>query len=195
MKRNVYDFDGTIYRGDSTADFFVYCIGRYPKILPDFLGSAVLFAGMGLGLVEKTRAKERFYRFLRFVPDPERSVIDFWQSHEINLEKWYLSQKSADDLIISASPEFLLSPICRQLGVALLGSRVDPKTGKTDGINCHDAEKVRRMREAYPDTQIEKFYSDSASDTPLAALAKDAYFVRRGKIRPFFNVVRWRPQA
>ena len=193
MKRNVYDFDGTIYRGDSTADFFVYCLGRYPKIWRDFPGAVVMFAGMGLGLVEKTRAKERFYRFLTFVPDVERSVTDFWQSHEINLEQWYLAEKTGDDLIISASPEFLLAPICRQLEVSLLGSRVDPKTGKTDGINCHDEEKVRRMRKACPDTEILRFYSDSLSDAPLARLAQEAFLVRRGRRRPFFNGLRRRP--
>ena len=28
---NVYDFDKTIYRGDSTMDFWRYCLKRYPK--------------------------------------------------------------------------------------------------------------------------------------------------------------------
>ena len=29
---NVFDFDGTIYNGDSSKDFFFYCLKRYPKI-------------------------------------------------------------------------------------------------------------------------------------------------------------------
>ena len=29
---NVYDFDNTILRGDSTARFFAYCLGHYPKM-------------------------------------------------------------------------------------------------------------------------------------------------------------------
>ena len=29
---NVFDFDGTIYNGDSSKDFFFYCLKHYPKI-------------------------------------------------------------------------------------------------------------------------------------------------------------------
>lgn len=193
MKRNVYDFDGTIYRGDSTADFFRYCLRRYPAVLLDSLGAAAGFAGMFLGLVEKTKAKERFYRFLTRIPDVDAALDDFWSSHIARIEEWYLAQKRPDDLIISASPEFLLTPVCAALGVALLASRVDKRTGKTTGLNCHDQEKVRRMREAYPDTQVRLFYSDSVADTPLAAIAEEAYFVRRGKLSPFFTGKRKRP--
>ena len=30
---NVYDFDKTIYDGDSTADFYLFSLGRHKKIL------------------------------------------------------------------------------------------------------------------------------------------------------------------
>ena len=53
----------------------------------------------------------------------------------------------------------------------------DDVTGKTDGENCHGAEKVRRLHEAYPDVEIAEFYSDSRSDSPLAELAEHAYLV------------------
>jgi len=65
----------------------------------------------------------------------------------------------------------------QKLGVRLLASRVDKHTGKTDGENCHGAEKVRRLHEAYPNVEIAEFYSDSRSDSPLAELAEHAYLV------------------
>ena len=77
----------------------------------------------------------------------------------------------------SASPEFLVRIPAQKLGVRLLASRVDKHTGKTDGENCHGAEKVRRLHEAYPDVEIAEFYSDSRSDSPLAELAEHAYLV------------------
>ncbi|MEE0264705.1 MAG: haloacid dehalogenase-like hydrolase, partial [Acutalibacteraceae bacterium] len=82
--------------------------------------------------------------------------------------------------IISASPEFLLELPCQMLGIKyLMASRVDPKTGKYTGENCHGEEKVRRLYEKYPkDTVIEEFYSDSYSDTPLAKLAKKSFMVK-----------------
>ena len=30
---NIYDFDKTIYKSDSTKDFYFYCLKRYPKML------------------------------------------------------------------------------------------------------------------------------------------------------------------
>ena len=38
---NVYDFDDTIMRGDSTARFYVYCMIHYPKMWLDIPGQAV----------------------------------------------------------------------------------------------------------------------------------------------------------
>ena len=33
MRIDVYDFDGTIYDGDSTVDFWLYCLRRKPSLL------------------------------------------------------------------------------------------------------------------------------------------------------------------
>ena len=41
------------------------------------------------------------------------------------------------------------------------------------------------MREAYPETQIDRFYSDSKSDTPLAKLAQSAFLVTGDEISAF----------
>ena len=30
---NVYDFDGTVYAGDSTVDFYFFCLRKQPGIL------------------------------------------------------------------------------------------------------------------------------------------------------------------
>ncbi|MEG1525431.1 MAG: haloacid dehalogenase-like hydrolase [Clostridia bacterium] len=187
MKRNVYDFDGTIYDGDSTAHFYRYCAARQPRMLLDLPAVGVAFLGMSLGLVEKTRAKQRLYRFLTFLPDVNAYVADFWATHRQRIKPWYLAQKCRDDLIISASPDFLLAPICAELGVALLASRVDPHTGETEGLNCHDVEKVRRMRERDPDSEVAQFYSDSLSDLPLAELAQEAFLVKGNE---FFDFTR-----
>lgn len=31
--RNIYDFDKTIYDGDSTVDFFLFCLKREPILI------------------------------------------------------------------------------------------------------------------------------------------------------------------
>ena len=187
MRRNVYDFDKTIYDGDSSVHFFCYCMKRRPRMLLDLpaLGVTALCRYV-FHSVSTTQMKRRVYRFLNWLPDVDAAVADFWATHKKNLKPWYLAQRADSDLIISASPEFLLAPICRELGVSLLASRVDRRTGEYDGINCHDTEKVRRMLEAYPDCEIDAFYSDSYADTPLAKRAARAYLVKGNRIHPFF---------
>lgn len=140
---------------------------------------------MVLGLAEKTHVKERFYRYLRHVPDVREEVERFWLTHDKNLKDWYFAQKREDDLIISASPEFLLEPLMKRLELTMIASRVVAETGVYVGLNCHGEEKVRRMRELYPEAEIDGFYSDSKSDTPLAKLARNAYLVSGDVRSPF----------
>jgi putative flippase GtrA len=107
----------------------------------------------------------------------------FWDRNRVKIKPWYLRQKQETDVIISASPEFLLEPvICGYLGVALIASRLDTNTGKYIGKNCFGEEKVTRLYEKYPDCIIESFYSDSLSDTPLAQKAHKSFFVKRENI-------------
>ena len=177
MLINVYDFDNTIYRGDSSVDFFRHCAAKYPRAYLCAISAAPWFLAMLLGFADKTRVKQRFYRYLRHVPDVADEVERFWLTHDKNLKDWYFAQKREDDLIISASPEFLLVPLMKRLNLTLIASRVVAETGVYEGLNCHGEEKVRRMRELYPEVQIDQFYSDSKSDTPLARLAKEAILV------------------
>ena len=176
---NVYDFDKTIYDGDSTADFYLFSLGRHKKILtlaPSLFGAFVRFYVFKKG--SKTEFKEKMYLFLRCC-DTEKDVNDFWETHIQKIKAFYLAQQREDDVIISASPLFLLQPVCERLGIrCLMASNVDPHTGAYDGVNCHGEEKVRRFREVFGDSGIDEFYSDSYSDTPLAKLAEKAYIVK-----------------
>lgn len=122
------------------------------------------------------------YEFLHEV-DIEKDLPDFWEAHSSKIKPFYLQQKKPDDVIISASPEFLLEPICSELGVGcMMASKVDPKTGKYTGINCHGKEKVRRFREKYGNADIDCFYSDAYCDTPLALIASNSYMVKGDKV-------------
>jgi phosphoserine phosphatase len=109
---NVYDFDKTIYNGDSTVDFYFFCLRKYPniiKFLPALFYYAVFFA---LGFYDKTRFKEKFYIFLSEIKNIDEAVLEFWAKYEYKIKDFYKENKKDDDIIISASSEFLLEPIC-----------------------------------------------------------------------------------
>ena len=176
---NVYDFDNTILRGDSTARFFAWSLTHCPGMWKDLPAQAVNAALFALKIRPKQAFKQRMLSFLRRYDDPQAAVDAFWRDNFRRVKPWYLKQAKPDDVVISASPEFLIRPACERLGVGtIMGSPVDPRTGRFFGANCHGAEKVRRFREKFPDARIDEFYSDSHSDDPLAALAGKAVLVR-----------------
>lgn len=178
---NVYDFDGTLYRGDSSADLCLYALRKKPalvKYLPGIAGAGLKYLRKR---IDKTAFKEKIFAFLSSV-ETEALVEAFWDSHERKIMPWYPARQRPDDTVISASPEFLIRPIAQRLGIRnVIASRVDPDTGKFSGLNCHDEEKVKRLHAEFHGAVIDDFYSDSLSDLPLARLAKRAYFVRNGK--------------
>ncbi|NLG24535.1 MAG: haloacid dehalogenase-like hydrolase [Clostridiales bacterium] len=185
---NVYDFDHTIYDGNCTFDFIVYCGRQHPRTLAALIGAAGAGLRMAMGRADKTFAKQRLFGFMRQLDDVDREIERFWDGHIDKIKRWYRIQMKPDDLVISASPAFLVAPACRRLGLRPpLASPVDAATGRYFGVNCDGEEKVRRFREAFPDARVERFYSDSDDDLPMARLAERSFKVRGDEIAP------WRP--
>lgn len=185
---NSYDFDKTIFYPDSSVCFYKYCLKKYPsaiiKTLPGTFCKGIKYAAKK---IETKELKEQLFSFLKYLPDVDAAVESFWNENFNGIGQWYLDQKKEDDLIISASPYFLLSPVCSRLGVTLIATPMDKKTGKIQGKNCHDSEKVRRFYEEYPEGKTENFYSDSLSDTPMAEIADKAWMVTKHKLSPWPN--------
>lgn len=181
---NVYDFDGTIYEKDSSVDFYLFCLKRTPlRVLLATLPFLVCLPAYKLHRIGKEQLKSAFFRFVRCFPDISSVVVSFWDQKEKGIQPWYLSVKSPEDVIISASPDFLLREIAARLGVRLLiASRVDPKTGRWLSPNCHGPEKVRRYREELGETPIDAFYSDSYSDRPMREIARQGYLIQNGQV-------------
>ena len=183
---NVYDFDNTILRGDSSARFFAFCLRRYPRMWTDIPAQAVNGLLFVLKLRPKLAFKQRMFGFLRKIGDVDDAVDAFWAENFSRVKPWYAGTHRPDDVVISASPEFLIRPACEKLGIAhVLGSPVDRRTGRFSGPNCHGEEKVRRFREVFPEAKVEEFYSDSHSDDPLARLADVAWLVKGERLLPW----------
>ena len=180
---NVYDFDNTILRGDSSARFFAFCLGHYPRMWRDIPAQAVNGLLFVLRLRRKQAFKQRMFHYLTLIGDVDRAVDAFWRVNFSRVKGWYPPRHREDDVVISASPEFLIRPACAKLGIScVIGSPVDKHTGLFLGPNCHGREKVSRFRARFPGAGIDEFYSDSHSDDPLAALAKKAWLVKGDKL-------------
>jgi len=181
---NVYDFDKTIYKDDSSKDFYLFNLKKNPFILRYGIRQLIAFLGYSMHLITKTEMKTVFYTYFRSIKDMDKRVLEFWDKHEHNVFEYYFLQKHPTDVIISASPEFMLKPICDKWGVNLIASIVDKKSGFSKE-NCYGEEKVKRFRELYPDSHVNSFYSDSLSDTPMAGLADESFLVTPDGIIPW----------
>lgn len=181
---NIYDFDNTIYDGDSTVDFYFFMLKKYPSVIFRFPVQFFGFIEYKFKKIDKTKFKEKFFCFLKCSKSIDDDVKLFWDKKESKIKKWYLSQQKDDDIIISASPKFLLKEICRRFNIShLIASEVDSNTGKFLSENCYGAEKVSRLKKYTANSEIDKFYSDSYSDDPLAKLAKESYLVKGNKLK------------
>ena len=81
-KIDVYDFDGTIYDGDSTVDFFFFTLFRNPRIivkLPVIFWYACLYL---LHIVSLQTFKSHFFSFVTEVKDIDKE----YKSHEISIK-------------------------------------------------------------------------------------------------------------
>lgn len=171
---NVYDFDNTIYHGDCSVHFWVYCMKQKPLICLLIPIQLLNFILIKLHIISD---KSLFFSFLRFFKN-QNIINNFWDKHEKNICQWYMEQRDPSDVIISASPDFLIEEMAKRLGVHCIASKVSFETGKCLSPNCKGEQKVIRFKELYPETQIRNCYGDSMSDRFIMELAEKAHFVK-----------------
>lgn len=183
---NVYDFDKTIYDGDSTLDFYFFSLKKSPMLIRFLPIQIIGFIKYMFGMYSKLQFKEKFYSFLKGIKDVDSMVELFWNENQDKIKDWYLKSKEESDVIISASPEFLLNTICRRIGIKhLIASEVNKDTGICEGENCYGEEKVLRFKKYFEKGEIKKFYSDSLSDAPISLMASERYIVSGNNILPW----------
>ncbi len=183
MKLEVYDFDKTIYDGDSSFDFFLYCLKQDKKLFFHIFKLIIPSIKYNLKIINITEFKEVIFSYLNKINDVDNLVNDFWRLNKNKIKDFYLKKDKKNHIIISASPYFLLNPLMDELNVTrLIASDVDKNTGKFNKKNCRGHEKVKRLKEEYKDVVIDKMYSDSLHDAPLLDLANKSYMVKKNNI-------------
>ena len=177
-----YDFDKTILSCDSTFAFYKYCLSRNPSMWGNMFYQAGIGIAYTMGAMKKTVYKEKMFSFLKHVKNIDKMLEGFWKKYSKKVYPYYLRQRRQDDVIISASPEFLIQPLLNKINptATLIASRVDPYTGKYDGLNCYGVEKKNRFIEVFGDIKLEAFYSDSLSDMPMFTQSEHQFIVKKG---------------
>lgn len=175
---NAYDFDKTIYKGDSSTDFFVYMIFSRPYLLLFFPWYLLILALYGCKAISKKKTKECLFFFVPWYKNIEKIVDKFWQKHANGIKEWYAIQRTDDDVIVSASLSFILKPIMETLNIRYwAATNFDTKSGKIIGENCYGEQKIIEFSKLFELKKLDSFYSDSLSDLPIMEKAKKAYLV------------------
>ena len=193
MKKEIafFDFDGTITRKDTLLEFIRYTKGSFGYYFGFAINLPFLLA-YKLRIISNQSAKEKVLKFFfrgTKVEDFKKMCEDFGSRvipglvRSKALEE-ILRLKSQDVIVVvvSASPENWIIDWAKQLGVELIGSRLeisgDRITGKILGKNCHGDEKVVRIKQVYDlaNYNVVAAYGDSEGDKAMLALAQQAYY-------------------
>ncbi len=187
----LFDLDGTLIPWDCQLLFRHFVLRREPWrgiFLPVFLAFVPLAGLLGAG-----KMKRVFLSYL-WRMDPQR-LAQYSREFAASLmpaiypelrEKLEGHRKAGQLLILaSASPEFYVAEIGRELGFDLtLGTPVELGLLFPDLVNHKGSAKVARLQELLPGSSIENGkllrchgYTDSTADLPMLALCDSATVV------------------
>lgn len=179
---NVFDFDNTIYDGESAVDFFRYCVKKKPSLsryLPKIGAMALKYKR---GKVEKQQVLQFAVFMLGILAenmkDLDTALEGFWKKNSCRLKPDIIKLIKPGDVILSASPSFMFSKIENMLGGAkIISTQVDLK-GMNIVYLCYGENKVTRFKDCCPDTVPDNYYTDNFNDMPMIRFSKRAWLVR-----------------
>ncbi len=186
-----FDFDGTITTSDTMLELIKFSKGKQSYFLGMIKLSPYLIA-MKSGLISKQRAKEKMLAYFfggmpadkfneicyRFMVSKLPELI---RPDALKRIKEHLSNEH-EVTIVTASAESWISKWCNDNKINFLSTKLDIKnnkiTGKLDGPNCNDEEKVNRIKSNYNLSDYSSIYcyGDTKADKPMLRLASFAYY-------------------
>ncbi len=191
-----FDFDGTIYKGDTTRDFCWYFYQKKPLRCYYLLIQLASWLLWRLKLLTTTQFKSTFIQFLNRIEGEQITGLlnSFWEEKKslvhanLVLEISRLKKEGVHIVVVSASPELFIKTFCLSLGVdTVLGSELKVLNNKYSLlINCRGEEKLKRLKRAFPNFELIAAYSDNKDDDVLLKTAKNGYWVKKsGALIPF----------
>ncbi|MCH5317730.1 MAG: haloacid dehalogenase-like hydrolase [Eubacterium sp.] len=188
---NVYDFDNTIYDGESVFDFFLFCLKKQKSLIlyfPMLLKNLFRYKAGKLSIDELYEEAGKLTKVvIKNRENADEYIREFWSINSRKLKQEFLDKLKGDDVILTASPDILIKAISDKLKTDhIIGSRIDLETGKME-FACFRQNKITAFKESYPNAVIDEFYTDSLNDMPIAELADKAYLIKKNKAPQLIN--------
>lgn len=185
----VFDFDHTLYDGDSGSHLFAWLLKRNPLRLTAALLATPLLGPLVAMLPTRRRGISGYVWIATFglhrAREFNRFIDQYVHRHQAQIRQRLLPEalavfrahRDAGDRVVVATgaPPELAREILRfvtQHDVPVIGTEVGPCAGAVIAKrHCHNEEKMRMLRErGYGD--IDVAYSDSTADLPLLKAAR-----------------------
>ena len=118
----VFDFDNTIYDGESGFDIFLYFLRKEPKLIAKYVpkfGEGFIRYKMGKVTIDDVKneysyiLKECCAQF----SDIPKDIEIFWDEHEKKIKSFYAKIQHEDDVTFSPRPEVVPSHNRRGHGI------------------------------------------------------------------------------
>ncbi len=181
---NIYDFDNTIIKGDSSFKFIKYSLFHHPLLVLSSLGKTIPL--LVKYLFKKSNfedIKSTIFSFVKDIDNLDVYMENFALENMKYIKKFYLERKKDDDTVISASFEFIVRPFCEKLGIKnIIATKYDFRKGVITSKNCKGEEKIKRFRQEFAQVVVKNAYSDSLSDIPMFNISENAYLVKEEKL-------------
>lgn len=190
----VFDFDHTLYDGDSGSHLFAWLLKRNPLRLTAALLATPLLGPLVAMLPTRRRGISGYVWIatfgLRGAREFNKVIDQYVRTHEADIRSRLLPQalavfqahrKAGDRVVVATgAPPELAREILRFVAeheVPVIGSQVGPCAGAVIATrHCHNEEKMRMLRErGYGN--IERSYTDSSADLPLLLAARSPVVV------------------
>lgn len=191
MNLALFDFDGTITRGDTWTPFMRLTATR-PRLMAAGILFSPLIAGYKLGWIAARTSRPIVARLAfagrraedvrahgrRYARDILPGVV---RPHALERIAWHKGQGDTV-VVVSASLDAYVVPWCASLGVDAICTALDERdgvlTGRYAGGECSGPAKVQRIRERYDLGRYPVIYAygDTDEDREMLAIAHEPYY-------------------
>ena len=194
----LFDFDGTLCSKDSFTGFIFYALSKR-HIFKQGLKILPWIQAYYLKLYPAHRMRPKLYASMFKDSDAEEILQlaqDYAQQLMLKLNPKLLEQLMQhqelghDVVIVSASLDLYLKPVCSYLNIDLICSEVEIKAGKITGFyqtaDCSNDQKKIRILEKYNlDDYAEIYaYGNSYEDEEMLSLATYSYMAGVDQVLP-----------
>ncbi|MCC8073504.1 MAG: haloacid dehalogenase-like hydrolase [Clostridiales bacterium] len=181
----VFDFDNTIYDGESVFDFYLFSIRYNPKVAKYIFTVIAHLIDYKRGKTTMQDLEDAVIKYsgdyLTSFSNPSKMVSDFWDSHIHKIKSWY--KPHPDDVILTASFNLMMKDVCERMGIEhCICSRVNEQTLQVEYLNFSSNKKTEFLK-TFGNQTIDGFYTDNMFDKPMIDLAENAYLVKGNKIK------------